>query len=231
MLAAIPGELLGLVIFGVAMLLKWLGDRAAEQQTTKAPPPIPQRPNESRSAASSTRGDPEAERRRRFMEALGIPVEDLLGPSKEAPKALRPESQAEVPPKPRESRSKPIPPIVFQEPADWRKPRPKRAATPPPFAAPAAPPVIAPVPVAAPVAAVAPSSAAHKATDLVELQGLVIGDMSEAGHGVFHESIGSSLREELRRPDALRRAWVLREILGPPLGLQSANSVPTFPTP
>lgn len=227
MLAAIPGELLGLVIFGIAMLLKWLGDRATEQQTTKAPPPIPQRSNEQRNAASSTRGDPEAERRRRFMEALGIPVEDLLGPSKEAPKALRPESQAEAPPKPRESRNKPIPPIVFQEPADWRKPRPKRTPTPPPFAA---PPVITPAPAPAPVAAVA-SSATHKATDLVELQGLVIGDMSEEGHGVFHESAGASLREELRRPDALRRAWVLREILGPPLGLQSANSVPTFPTP
>ena len=38
MLAAIPGELIGLVIFAVAALLKWLGDRATEQEATKAPP-------------------------------------------------------------------------------------------------------------------------------------------------------------------------------------------------
>ncbi len=231
MLAAIPGELIGLVIFAVAALLKWLGDRATEQESTKLPPGVPRPSREKPDPVSSRRGDPEAERKRRFMEALGIPTEDVAGPSHDRPQVLRPEFKAEAPTKPRESRTKPIPPIVYVDPVDWRKPRGKQASTPPPLLPPPIPQQPAPVfiPVAAPVHEV--EAGLDKRDDLVELQGLSIGDLTEERSDAARGSTLAVLREELRTPEALRRAFLLREILGPPLGLQSPGSAPSFRGP
>jgi hypothetical protein len=163
------------------------------------------------------------------MEALGIPTEDHVGPSVERPQTLRPEYQAPAPVAPRETREKPIPPIVYQDPAERRRRRQKAQPTPPPLVVaqreyvPAAPVSPARVPV--------PPGDEHSSDEVVGIKGISLGDIAEESENRGRKSIGGLLRDDLRTPDSLRRAFLLREILGPPPGLQSPGTAHSFRRP
>src|SRR5688572_3437365 len=119
MLAAIPGELIGLVIFAVAALLKWLGDRATEQDVTKTPTRSAGARRESNDS-DKTSWEVDEERKRKFMEALGLPTGDEM-PRRETPMVLRPEGDAKPPAFPRPSATAPIPPFVYREERETRQ--------------------------------------------------------------------------------------------------------------
>jgi hypothetical protein len=219
MLAAIPGELIGLVIFAVAALLKWLGDRATEQEVTKSPPQSSQPRRQADASAVPTAWEVDQERKRKFMEALGLPTDDLP-PKREAPMTLRPEPQTTPPAFPKQPAVPPVPPFVYREERQKRK---KQRQVPPPI-----PTVVvaepAPVPVVVPVAPVVPQTSGF------ELH-RDISRTDRTGQPTERQDALALLREELSRQDSARRAFVLREILGPPPGLQMPGSVPSFRSP
>ena len=223
MLAAIPGELIGLVIFAVAALLKWLGDRATAQEVSKTP----QRSAESRRPADDTPNGPtswevDQERKRKFMEALGLPTDDLP-PKRETPMTLRPEPQVAPPSLPKPSATSPIPPFVYREEREQRQQRKKKRQVPPPIPA-VAVAEVPPTPVVLPAAPALPHPSGFE----------LHRDISGAEPVKRDEDPRDTLvilREELGRQDTARRAFLLREILGPPPGLQMPGSVPSFRSP
>lgn len=223
MLAAIPGELIGLVIFAVAALLKWLGDRATQQEVTKTPPrSAGSRREENDDDAGKTSWEVDEERKRKFMEALGLPTGDEM-PKRETPMVLRPDQDAKPPALPRPTATPPVPPFVYREERETRQKRTKQKhpMQPVPLTVVAEPP---PVPVAVPILEVVPQGSGF------ELQR----DFSSGERDIREVDARDSLtilREELGRPDSLRRAFLLREILGPPPGLQMPGSVPSFRSP
>ena len=183
-----------LVLAGLALVFKWLtkqGSSDAEQ------PPRPSPPNEPVQRAAPLT---EEERVRRFLEALGVP------PGTQPPPAVRPRTitprprtAAPPPPKVRRSWAQPLPPVVTAPPEMEELP-PLTTVPPPVFVLQEAQPAPGPVvPPALPVALAAP----------------VIGPVSSA------RALSTvSLRPLLRSREKIRQAIILREILGPPLGLE-----------
>ncbi|MGV3533742.1 MAG: hypothetical protein ACO1QR_15345 [Chthoniobacteraceae bacterium] len=220
MLAAIPGELIGLVIFAVAALLKWLGDRATEQEASKTPRRSAEARRQAGAPASATSWEVDQERKRKFMEALGLPTDDLP-PKRETPMVLRPEAQSTPPALPKPSATPPIPPFVYREERQKRK---KQRKVPPPM-----PAVVVAEP-APPVAVVLPVAPAVPQASGFELHRDISGTERVMREGDPRDTL-VILREELGRQDTARRAFLLREILGPPPGLQMPGSVPSFRSP
>ena len=96
-LADVSEHVIFLVIAGVAALIRWLSSKAEET----APPPksAPRR-------QADVSKDPEEERMRRFLEALGVPAES------QAPPKPTPARRPATPPPLKEPRHYPVPPIV-----------------------------------------------------------------------------------------------------------------------
>ncbi len=176
------------VIFLILALLAaaFKGLTALASKSAKNPPP-PQ-PNE-----PPVRQPPqsEAERVRRFLEALGAP------PGTEPPPPVRPRPAAPRPSnRPEPARRRPAA-------RPWEQPLPPLTTAPPFLREPAPPPVLSAPPPPPPVVAL------PRPTPLAAPP--VSAPRPAAG--------ASSLGEMLRRRESVRQAILLREILGPPRGL------------
>jgi len=197
-----------LILAGVALAFRWLTNQASDDTEQSSGP----RPNEP-SPRSPT--ESEEERVRKFLEALGVP------PGTRPPPPLRPRSvkprrvvtTAQPPPAPRKVRRtiiQPLPPLVTT-PEDFPSPPPltSKGATPPP------------VPQAVMARAGAPSEETASSPLLPILQ---LAPTPEPGPSQVLAPV-DSLGGFLRSRDSLRQAIILREVLGPPRGLQSLEQV------
>ncbi len=186
-----------LVLAGIALVFKWF-NRERPDETKQQPPP--------RSAAPVPRApaQSEEEKIRRFMEALGAP------PGSQPPPAVRPRQIAprrEVTPttasarkaaaKPKRSWAQPLPPLVSTPPAEVMLPP---LVTIPELEAPGILPV-------EPPRAIVRRQALEPALPASPVRSLSLGEM-------------------LRTQGSARQAMILREVLGPPRGLQPIDFAP-----
>jgi hypothetical protein len=185
-----------LVLAGLALVFKWLTRQGSSDAET--PPPPPPAPNEPvRRAAPLT----EEERVRRFLEALGVPpgtqAPPPVRPRTITPRKVAPTASAPPSPKTRRSWAQPLPPVVTT-PKDLPLPPPPTAWQPEPvFVMEPAPEVV--VPPLLPVEVAAPLTGKIAAVQVLPTM---------------------SLRRLLRSREKIRQAIMLREILGPPRGLE-----------
>lgn len=238
MIAAIEGNLLFLLIIAIIGVINWLSKKAEEKQASQKPPPGP----------APQRGElsSEEERMRRFLEALGVPTDqqppppakprpapaapkplptivprgeiasghgelrETLRKAREKVETLRP--KAEVRPVPKSPPQLPRRPLSLDEEEAPAVPVAKLHL--PELRTPEVPEFqtvsshVTAIPFEAPVPA---ESDAYK----------YVPDKSAVSQEQW--------RAFLRSPRDLRAAIVLREVLGPPRGLQTAGSLPTFP--
>ena len=179
------------VLAMIALVFKWLTKLGAEKNESQ-PPPSPNNRTPRPPAQS------EQERVRRFLEALGVP------PGTEPPAPIR---RREVVPRrastpPRTSPKRPVQ-------SKWQQPLPPLTTSPLP------PPVVTEIPPPAPIA---PPSAPPPPPPVQPLPAAI--RRSEVTPTVsLRPSI--SLGELLRRRESVQQAVLLREILGPPRGLQA----------
>lgn len=188
-----------IVLAGLALIFKWLTSKGSGDEGNP-PPPSPSLPNEPvRRAPPLT----EEERVRRFLEALGVPL-GTQAPPPVRPRTVTPRPvvaptpRTPPPPKIKRSWEQPLPPVVTT-PKEVPPPPPKTEWQPEPVfimeaqAAPETVPPLLPAALAAPL----PSTVAP-------VQAVSV----------------MSLRPLLQSRAKIRQAIMLREILGPPRGLQ-----------
>ena len=182
-LASIEGQVVALVIAGIIALINWISKKGGADNAP-APP---------RTAAPPTDATAEAERRRKFMEALGLPAEQAPKPiprqaiarKKTAPPPLpraRPASLDEAPAPRLPVEQLHIAELHTAEHAEFRTKSSEVSAIP------------------------------NERLPVVAL------DPYEASQGTVPID---ELRRLLRSKSEIRSAILLREILGPPRGLQS----------
>lgn len=245
MMASIQASVgdLGLILLvGLFALGKWLVENAGKSgsaKNTETADPPPRRM--SRPVPSAAQSD--EERVRRFMEALGLPA-DGAPPPKVAP-PLPSEAAPVSPPDPWRmavERAEPArqgpPPTPAQRPPmrgrAAREPRSERKRI-----APAMEPV-------APMQAIGKAAAMSQTASQMEVQSIPDIDFGSpveqaeaavdaAGREECRPSgpakppaACASVRTQLREPTMLRKALILREILGPPKALQSAKGPSIF---
>ena len=176
-LASAEIKLVFLVIAGIVSFVQWLAKRSSEQKAAAAP----------RTPRPSPAADPDAERKRQYMAALGVGT-----PAKQIHTVLARPAPPPLPP-PRQRAAPAIPParkrveqIHFDE---------LRTPEVPEFHTHSGD--VSAIPTEAPPAATADPYARE------------------------HPAVPDALRAMLGTRAALRSAFVLREILGPPRGLQS----------
>ena len=180
--------LIFLVLAGIALLFRWLTKVGGQSdESDSGPPAPPARLNET-----------EAERIRRFLEALGAPPGSAppprVQPRPPQRRVVMPKAAAEPRPAKR-SWVQPLPPLVTapQEPPPLPPVEAIRPTSPVPLS------LVVPV---SPAAAVMPVKS------------------SRAQPASRPSSSRGSLGALLRSPASVRQAIVLREVLGPPRGLQ-----------
>lgn len=245
-------QIIILVIVGAIAFGKWLIENAgksAEDDTPEYPAqrPAPRRriqPPPGGMADSSRRAESDEEKMRRFMEALGLPADGSAPPPPKRP-ATAPRN---VPPPPQTPRpivrrieprapgrpAAPVPQPAPPQPARRSIAAPFETAHPPMEAHPAssrpenAPtaPSVPDEPVLTPKAAAAAAMGAAKTNVLAS--GSLATAAGSAVSGVSSSPFASDLREQLGDPASLRRAILLREILGEPKGLQSLDRPSIF---
>ncbi len=188
-----------LVLAGLALIFRWLTKQGSDD-AEKPPPPPPNEPV--RRAPPLT----EEERVRRFLEALGVP------PGTQPPPPVRPRSvtprRVVTPtppatlPKVRRSWAQPLPPVVTT---------PEDMSLPPLTTAPPPEPVVVleaqPAPVVPPPLPT-PAAARPLTAPLARKAG--------PARALPIKSLGAVLRSR----ESIRQAIMLREILGPPRGLE-----------
>ncbi len=213
-----------LVVVGAIALIKWLLQNAGQNAPDASRPP----------ASGSLRpgsGDPsgtesEEERMRRFMEALGLPQNNVPPPVRKPLPTPKPEMR---------HLGRPLGPGT-------------RSLTPAPAAhrPNIAPPLETggPLPTLPKIKSVGETAPSMEVTSIPQMtfgepeQAVQTAGAAVSGLGQKPSRTGSkvqlpssaqaALREQLREPDSLRKAILLREILGAPKGLQSAQSPSIF---
>ena len=188
--------LIFLVLAGLALVFKWLTSQASSDSEKREPPS----PNEQ--APRRPPPQSEEERVRRFLEALGAPPGTPPPPPVRSRRVVTPAPRT---PKPKVKRSwvQPLPPIVTT-PEDM--PLPPLTTAPVPeavFVVEAKPPSEVVVPPPLPPVSTFPSAATlrRKAAPL---------------RAAPITSLGALLRSR----ESIRQAIILREVLGPPRGLE-----------
>ena len=198
-----------LVLAGLALVFKWLTSKASgNAERPKAPPPNeraqppppPQRPL----------AETDAERVRRFLEALGAPPGTQPPPPVQPRRVIRPTPRAPAP-KVRRSWVQPLPPLVTT-PEDMSLPLLATVATEP-----------------AMFEATPPSNVAVAPPSLPVLEksfqpALPLPRKSAPPRLIPLASLG----EMLRSARTARQAIMLREVLGPPRGLQALDDLRSF---
>lgn len=195
-----------LVFAGLALVFKWLTSQASKG--TEKPEPPPRANNPGTTPVLRQPPQSEEERVRRFLEALGAPPgtkppppvtarrEETFVPS---PAAASPEVTRRRATTPRRDRR------------GWAQPLPPLATVP---EEPSPPPVIAePVMVEAPLPPLLPAPVFTELPPVRAIAGRAAGPSRTLP--------ATSLGTVLRGRGSMRRAIILREVLGPPRGLQS----------
>jgi hypothetical protein len=226
-------ETIVVIVALVISAVKWLKDQVTEASSQTPPAPKAPAQEESIRPRAVPRGTSEEERMRKFMEALGLPPDAARPiPAHEAP-TLRP--AAEKPAPARQPELRPVPPIITQP--TFPRRGANRPLKPPPIPAPAqersldeaeAPtkPVeqihLGPLQ----TAELPTFQTASSVVSAIPFESLA---MENAGHVVPESSVAAEARALVRSPRAIRSAVLLREILGPPRGLQTGTGTHTFP--
>jgi hypothetical protein len=204
-----------LIFIIIALVIAAIRAASKAKEGSNEPPLTPRRP---RPPAES-----DAERQRRFLEAVGLPPGAQLPP----PVRPRPGAAGPLPPIPPHSAAGPVRRIYTGV--------PQKAAPAPPAPAirriPPASPPLAPAPVTplvqtvtiAPAAPVTPITAAIQAAAASHKAATPYGPAAQAS------TRASTLLLRLRDPDSIRQAIILREILGPPKALQPLAAGPAAP--
>jgi hypothetical protein len=205
-LAAVEGgQLIFLVVMAIFGLISWISGKL--NPADKSPPQSPSSPGSPRRPGA----DPEDERMRRFLEALGVPVDEKPAP-----------------PRPR-GEHRPVPPIVAPPPfPKLSKPRPRPAATPPPIEPRWQPSSLDELP--APTSRVEqialPELAARSVPEFQTLSSKISAIPSDFPSPQEHadrphgSSLSETLRAALASPQQLRSAFILSEVFGTPPGLR-----------
>ncbi|MCX6967545.1 MAG: hypothetical protein NTZ46_07155 [Verrucomicrobia bacterium] len=222
-----------LVIAGAFALGKWLlqnaGKSAPEEPRTPSSRPL----NPGSGDPSGT--ESEEERMRRFMEALGLPPNSVPPPvRKPAPRVEKPAFKPL--PKPKPNVRQPGPPLASEKrPVASSTPEQRRDIAPPLETG-------GPLPSIPKAASVEESAPSMEVTSIPQITfgepeqavaGAAVSDQAKPYSRATlqkqpESGAQAALREQLREPDSLRKAILLREILGPPKGLQSAQSPSIF---
>jgi len=221
-LASIEGTIGAAVLVLLMLAIRWVGSRFSEKRPDAqgGKQSVPK----SAAALGARKGDSEEERMRRFLEALGIPADGVEESRRQTPPPLRPAQR-------REPSVKPVPPIVVTSSPPRRVP----PVTHRPAPAPAAPKVEPPSQLQPPTLEVQlPALQTPEAPEFQTATSQISAIPGESAHA--HAATGQSepssrelWREALRSPEGLRSAFILREILGTPRGLQSNGITPSFP--
>ena len=219
-------QLILLVVVGVIALVKWFMENARQNAPGEPPASRPLRPGSGEASGRES----EEERMRRFMEALGLPQSSV------PPPARKPVSKALPTPNPEMRQlGRPLGPG-------------KRSLSPSPAAhrPNIAPPLetggpLPTLPKTASVGEIAPSMEVTSIPPMtfaepeqaVQSAGAAVSASTgtpsrAAARQKQMPSAQAALREQLREPDSLRKAILLREILGAPKGLQSVQSSSIF---
>lgn len=188
-----------LLITGVILFFRWMERRASQQVEENQTPPE----NQTKRAPAPPPAASDAERVRRFLEALGAPPGSNpplpVRPRSTLPRrVITPQTPAQPRAKVRRSWAQPLPPLTTTPPD---LPAKVEVIVPPPRPAAVTPPQVAATRTAAPW----PRAVA-----------------------VASEAPRSSLGAILRNRESTRRAIMLREILGPPRGLQAFAEIGGF---
>ncbi len=185
-----------LVLAGVALLFKLIGAARDSQNTN---PAAPTAPNEEARATPPPRAPAESEQEkvRRFLEALGVPEGSAppapVRPRPAAPRrVITPAKQPEQLPKAKQTWAQPLPPLVST---------PEEVTDLPPLLNVPEPEPLAPSVDLPALVVLPPSRRSPSPPQPVALKPLSLGEM-------------------LRTPGSARQAVILREVLGPPRGLQ-----------
>lgn len=211
-------QLFILLVLAALALGKWFITR--NETDGEVPPESGERRDQTDATRRTRPGETlsEEERMRRFMEALGIPTT-----SEPPPKVTR---RTEEPPKPLAPvRPPPVltPQIPRRQKTEAQKQPPRRPT------APAQPPP-SPVPPPIPLAPLSPPPLSVPETVRVEEPAPLPAypTLTDKPYEIPVRPVSGTrqsadLRALLRRTDSVRQALVLREVLGPPRGLQDAG--------
>jgi len=172
--------------------------RQVSDDSEKPEPPSPNEQAPPRPPAQS-----EEERIRRFLEALGAPPGTRPPPPVRQRGAVTPATPPAQKPKTRRGWVQPLPPLVTT-PADLAPPSRRT-----PLLEPVVPP---PIPAAPPPQIVAPSALPPMPRATAPLR------------AVPPQSLGALLRDR----GSIRQAIILRELIGPPRGLQALDDLRSF---
>jgi hypothetical protein len=217
-----------LLLIAVVGLIQWIMRIVEEQKNAEAekragnPPPQAAVPPPRGRQTTSTATTPEEERVRKFMEALGVPLD---APPAAPPPPRRPEvapRQAAPPPPaqqqqpPRRPKVRPIDP--FPVPRTTSRP-PPAPVQPPPAPRYEKPPQLPTVETTMfQPSRMAPSFPSTSEPDAYELEAMSPYERAEAAARGAQPA--NTLAERLASGEGLREAIVLREIFGPPRSLQ-----------
>ena len=197
-------------IIGISRLVSRISEESKKRQPTQRPPPQPQMPQ----PIQRTRPKTDEERVREFLEALGQPAGAAPPPKIQPRRQIPPRPLAPVQPpasmrpfgKPEvrtwKEQAKEI--VVLQQPTKIAPPQIK--------------PVIVPAEAKEPGAWIAQEEAQTGAATKLAIA-------RADDQPSVRASADAVWKRTLRSPDALRTAIVLREIFGPPRGVQSSNFV------
>ena len=207
------GQLVFLVVMAVIGLINWAVGKLKAGDT--AVPPNQSGPQAGSAAPRRGNAEPEDERMRRFLEALGVPTGEAAPPQRPI---VRPRAE-----------QRPVPPIVVPPPFPAAQRRPKRpVATPPPLEPAWQPTSLDELP--APVARAEEISVPELRSEAVpefETVSSRIAATTMAFPGTHDEAalsrgptVGDTLKAALASPQQLRSAFVLSEVFGTPPGLR-----------
>ncbi|MDQ3117025.1 MAG: hypothetical protein M3Q86_10525 [Verrucomicrobiota bacterium] len=193
------------ILAALALIFKWLTSKAENSQAEKEKRAAePGEPNEQAAPTLRPAAQSEEERVRRFLEALGMPQGTQPPPPVRQRRVVTPAPQTPPAQRPKVKRSwaQPLPPLVTM-PEDLRPPPLQTAPPPLPtmvHVEPPLPEIEDSLPPPAPVLPALRSSALRQPAPVMSLGAM------------------------LRSPASVRRAIVLREVLGPPRGLQPLDA-------
>ncbi|MDD5349514.1 MAG: hypothetical protein PHQ12_04810 [Chthoniobacteraceae bacterium] len=236
-------QLILVLIVGAVALIKWFVENAGKSQAGRedagdetpdfpANPSVPPRrvrpPGNLADPAS--RGESDEEKMRRFMEALGLPSNGVPPPRPAQPQRPAPRSVAPPLPRPIVRRTE-RPPMRPAVPAPQPQPRPELArrsiASPLDIGGP-----LPELPKSRPMSESAPASQVTSfrpsAPAPAPTQAGAAPASRQTASPFPSADMQAGLRDQLRDPASLRRAILLREILGEPKGLQSLESPSIF---
>ena len=204
-------NLLFILLIAIAALFQLLSKavtkaRKKQSDETSTPPMPPRPPQVPRAPAGS-----DADRIRKFLEALGQP------PSSTPPPPIAP--RTDIPPR----RLAPVqpPPVI---PREWRLPRERREITQKESPSPELPSRVEKIVVPPVTAAAAPAFEVHEIQQEPIVKTPVEAYAAATRAIVNRPHLNTDIASLLASKSGLREAILLREILGPPRGLQALDA-------